>query len=1063
MDVSNDREVERLGANATAVHALDFWNTLAKAAREDARILDPVWEKSPNGSTDDGPHRSHGNTPAVKQSSATTKIVLTEDAASDRRLYMRFRSNFGQLDVKHLSTSNLSGERWQSLLVASEGIVDSYNFMTLLRLDAHDIFWMTESEVSDGLSIVPRAQFLLVELSRIHEGIYALPDFRRNLQLWDTKCWSEDLLQALDAKDEAAALRAVDSLRVQWPYPRASILKESGTLRIMRKGWKSGFTESIRSACQDLLQYWNDLIEMGKLAWDSPKHCAALERIVRALAIQNDRFVNQGHSSVTRTTSSLTDLIPPTMAAAPRIFSQFGVVIVNDFLEQSQVQECKAAATSCLNSLIDEQLTPRDLVVDGVNTFDFAEVRQRPGHRVDNRYKILDSPIIKSVSERLLQELPMLLSEVKDAQYKLRFGGVVHSFPREKKTDPIPEAQVWHRDGTGLFESAFHETHCFNIFIPLIDVSTEHGTTEFIPGLHNDQIFEKFMIELLNQPDDHRVAVRAEVSAGSLIVFDVRVLHRGLANASLEERPMLYFTMSQSWFTDEHMFDYSKSLSKATGFQSKDNRAGLPDKGGTLSLRPSRLYELVSGRIPPVESSYGHPHYTTRFDLLMSELSCDAKRMQNMDAILNFCASGQQDNMANAFIDVLRSPDARAQKQQVLEQARIKRKEHREAEARAYLHYKDLNEEEDFASFATDMSDVTTLYNLTATLVMKESWYLSKLGFTDDQDGICILLAMLKAYALHETAKVKVARLEEAFTAWWHAGVDRFHLVHIGSQPARRLLVVFSSLGSGLARPEWGGSLSSHAPSDKLDVLYVLDPAFSWYCQDPTCEWKGGEYYFKELKSRFQQYEAVLFLGDSMGAAAALRFSSLANAVLVFSPQVDISSYESITRFDFSIAVRREFEQELLRTCRDTSARILIHYAEDCHEDAAAVNLLPCRRNIKLVAHSYDDHILSLHLRDEGKLKIIVGDAIGAFLTAKFAHYPEEHAPSNALLSSVRQWLPNGTKLRHEGVDGNDRPYHDNADCSVPSFQSQLDVLMLEDGSLVFLPNGEKELDFTVS
>lgn len=987
MDVSNDREVERLGANATAVYALEFWHSLAKAAREDGRLLDPIWENPGNESSrNNGSLQSQGSSPSMQRSSATTKIVLTEDSASGRRLYKRFRSNFGQLDVRRLTSSNLSGERWQSLLVASEGIIDSYNFMTLLRLDAYDIFWMTESEVSSGLSIVPRAQFLFIELARIHEGVYASADFRRRLQLWDTKCWSEDLLQALDAKDEAASLAAVDSLRVQWPYPRASILKESRVLRAVRKGWKSGSTESVRTACQDLLQYWNDMLEMGKLAWASPKQYPALERMARNLALQNDQRAGQCLSSVTRTTSSLSDLIPPTMAAAPRIFSQFGVVVVEDFLDQEQVQECREAAAMCLKSLIDEQLTPRGLVVDGLNTFDFAEVRQRPGHRVDNRYKILDTSVVKSVAERLLQELPVLLSEGKtNAQYKLLFGGVVHSFPRVKETDPIPDAQIWHRDGPSLFDSAFHETHCFNVFIPLIDVSTKNGTTEFIPGSHNDAVFEECMIELLNQPDDHHLAVRAEVRAGSLIVFDVRVLHRGLANASMDERPMLYFTMAQSWFTDEHMFDYSKSLVTTRGFQNISDSSGLSSKEGMVSFRLGRLYELVSGRIPPIESSYGHPHYTTRFDLLLSELACEANFMQNLDAILNFCTSGEQDILTNAFIDVLRSPPARAQKQRVLEEARIKRKEHREAESRAYVHYKDLNEEEDFASFATDMSDVSTLYKLTAALVLKESWCLSKLGFTEDQDGICILLATLKAYTLRETAKVKMARIEEAFTAWWHAGVDRFHLVRIGHQPARRLLVVFSSLGSGLARPEWGGSLANLAPSDELDVLYVLDPACSWYCQDPSCNWKGGDYFYKELQARFQQYEAVLFLGDSMGAAAALRFSSLANEALVFSPQVDISSYEAITRSDFSIKIRREFEQEVVRTCRETSARILIHYAENCQEDAAAVNLIPCRRNIELVAHDYDDHILSLHLRDEGKLKGIVDGAIGAFLTAEFS------------------------------------------------------------------------------
>jgi hypothetical protein len=35
MDVANDREVERLGANATAVYAWNFWEQLSNATRQD--------------------------------------------------------------------------------------------------------------------------------------------------------------------------------------------------------------------------------------------------------------------------------------------------------------------------------------------------------------------------------------------------------------------------------------------------------------------------------------------------------------------------------------------------------------------------------------------------------------------------------------------------------------------------------------------------------------------------------------------------------------------------------------------------------------------------------------------------------------------------------------------------------------------------------------------------------------------------------------------------------------------------------------------------------------------
>ena len=38
--------------------------------------------------------------------------------------------------------------------------------------------------------------------------------------------------------------------------------------------------------------------------------------------------------------------------------------------------------------------------------------------------------------------------------------------------------------------------------------------------------------------------------AGDAIIFDYRILHRGLANTSAEDRPLAYFTYGRSWFRD---------------------------------------------------------------------------------------------------------------------------------------------------------------------------------------------------------------------------------------------------------------------------------------------------------------------------------------------------------------------------------------------------------------------------------------------------------------------------------------------------------------------------------
>jgi hypothetical protein len=85
---------------------------------------------------------------------------------------------------------------------------------------------------------------------------------------------------------------------------------------------------------------------------------------------------------------------------------------VENFVTGNSLTQCQNQSKMAFQALVKEQLEPRGLQVDGLNTFDFAEVRQRPGHRVDNRYKILDDPNspIAMLGQQLCESLPGFLS-----------------------------------------------------------------------------------------------------------------------------------------------------------------------------------------------------------------------------------------------------------------------------------------------------------------------------------------------------------------------------------------------------------------------------------------------------------------------------------------------------------------------------------------------------------------------------------------------------------------------------------------------------------------------------
>lgn len=85
----------------------------------------------------------------------------------DRRLYLSLRSNIS-LPMVHVGGTYLKSERWANLLMCMLDRIPDFNFITLLRPDATK----TYDEQRDELLVVPRAQFVLVEIARACDGCY---------------------------------------------------------------------------------------------------------------------------------------------------------------------------------------------------------------------------------------------------------------------------------------------------------------------------------------------------------------------------------------------------------------------------------------------------------------------------------------------------------------------------------------------------------------------------------------------------------------------------------------------------------------------------------------------------------------------------------------------------------------------------------------------------------------------------------------------------------------------------------------------------------------------------
>ena len=151
-----------------------------------------------------------------------------------------------------------------------------------------------------------------------------------------------------------------------------------------------------------------------------------------------------------------------------------------------------------------------------------------------------------------------------------------HSFSGVVFSDPDSPAQYWHTDSPHI--AAEHlAPHALNVLVALQDVSMDMGPTEIARGSHfltnhlsNPSLVADELIyqhestspELLVK-DTHDPVPENYVNplaAGSCIVFDDRVMHRGLGNRSDSKRQMAYFSYRKKGYTENTHFESQRSV-----------------------------------------------------------------------------------------------------------------------------------------------------------------------------------------------------------------------------------------------------------------------------------------------------------------------------------------------------------------------------------------------------------------------------------------------------------------------------------------------------------------------
>ncbi|NIR31959.1 MAG: phytanoyl-CoA dioxygenase family protein [Gammaproteobacteria bacterium] len=186
-----------------------------------------------------------------------------------------------------------------------------------------------------------------------------------------------------------------------------------------------------------------------------------------------------------------------------------------------------------------------------------------------------DVPISPQQFGTSVTELPWwpLVAAVLGEDAEHSFSGVVFS-------EPGSPAQYWHIDSPHL-DSEHRPAHALNALVALHDIPMDMGPTEIArrshtitnhlrnPSLVRDELIYQHAHaspELLVEGTQHRVpeSWAGALTAGSCLVFDDRILHRGLANRSDGTRYVAYFSYRKKGYSENTHFESQRSVFDAT-------------------------------------------------------------------------------------------------------------------------------------------------------------------------------------------------------------------------------------------------------------------------------------------------------------------------------------------------------------------------------------------------------------------------------------------------------------------------------------------------------------------
>jgi ectoine hydroxylase-related dioxygenase (phytanoyl-CoA dioxygenase family) len=202
---------------------------------------------------------------------------------------------------------------------------------------------------------------------------------------------------------------------------------------------------------------------------------------------------------------------------------------------------------------------------------------------------VIDGEHVAALREKMLADLPLILAR-EDAPFNWHAGNVQHdppplppylfrdvllndqviavtkailgaglknSYYSGNTAMPGGKEQPVHVDTGQLWPDLEHPTPPYGLVVnvPVVDMSRENGSTELWPGTHHDttvfiqQGDIKIPMELVEKRRQVLPPIQPSVRAGSVLIRDIRLWHRGMPNHTDQPRPMIAMIHWVSWWS----------------------------------------------------------------------------------------------------------------------------------------------------------------------------------------------------------------------------------------------------------------------------------------------------------------------------------------------------------------------------------------------------------------------------------------------------------------------------------------------------------------------------------